>query len=332
MNLLDIKNLSLEVETPQGIVKAIDKASLQVKDGEIHGLMGESGSGKSLIAKAIIGVINPRWKLTADRFHWCGKDLLNLAPSKRRQIMRNEMAFVPQDASSSLDPTATIKSQLEEVFENQAAAKSADARTKHKQELIQLLHKVGIKDHDFCLSSYPGEISDDMCQKLVIAMALAKKPRLLIADEPCSKMEIIAQQSIFKLIQNFNSLHEMSILLVSHDIALLSNFATSLTVMYCGQTVESGNAKKIYEQPLHPYTHALVNTNITLNSNLKFKSPLPTLKGTIPTLQHLPIGCRLGPRCPDAQKACVKTPPTIQYSGQSVQCHFPITVKGDASQ
>ena len=325
MQLLDIRNLTIELETPNGIIRAVDKISLSLKEGEVHALVGESGSGKSLIAKAIVGVLNSRWRITADRMHWQGIDLMRLSPEKRRKLIGQEIAMIYQDPSSCLDPTAKIAEQIAESIPDKGLKGYFWQKNKQRNErAIALLHKVGIRDHSKVLSSYPHELSDGICQKVMIAMAIARSPKLLIADEPTTALESTTRAQVFRLLKSLNLLKNMSILMISHELEELSSWTHGLHVLYCGQMVEAGPTKILYKTPYHPYTSALLKSLPDYNKDLDHKHEIYALKGTIPTLQHLPIGCRLGPRCPQAQKDCVKTPKLNSQQEHSFACHFPL--------
>jgi cationic peptide transport system ATP-binding protein len=324
MNLLDIRNLSIELKTPSGNILAVDRVSLSIKEGEIRGLVGESGSGKSLLAQAIIGVLEDKWHVTADRFHWRGIDLLRLPIDERKQILCRDIALIFQEPMSCLDPTTTIGEQLNEVLDiKKLNGNFWQKRNQRKQAVIKLLHKVGIKKHSLCIKSYPHQLTEAICQRVMIAMALARKPILLIADEPTAAMESTNQSQIFRLLASLNQLKSMSILLISHDLENIIHWTHTITVMYSGQFVEAGTTEQIFTKPMHPYTKALVDSSPNANL-LPVKSRLLTLPGSIPMLNHLPIGCRLGPRCPRAQQECVSAPKVNSFHGHKVSCHFPL--------
>ncbi|MDN4504143.1 ATP-binding cassette domain-containing protein [Alteromonadaceae bacterium BrNp21-10] len=330
MLLLDIKNLTVEIDTSTGWVKALDKVSLHLKKGEISALVGESGSGKSLIVRTIVGAIPDRWRITADRMTWKGQDLLSMSAQQRRKIIRNEMSVVFQNANHSLDPTASLGQQLREsVPANQLEEVSFWQRKALRTDIIvKYLHKVGIKDHQQCMRAYPHQVPDDICQKVMLAMALVSKPELLIADDPTMGMEITSKVQILRLLTKLNQTQNLSILFIGHDLSAIANMATHMTVLYSGQTVESGKIGWLHKRPLHPYTKALLDSAPSFRKDLAPKSTLSSLDGTIPTLQHLPIGCRLGPRCPRAQKECVKTPKMRHISSHFYSCHFPLNRGG----
>ena len=326
MSLLDIKNLTLEIDSQSGWIKALDKINLVINEGQIHALVGESGSGKSIIVKAIVGAISDRWRITADRMTWRGQDLLTMSVRERRKIIRSDISVIFQNPKSSLDPIVPLGDQLKEVILATRLEKGmfwnrAKARKKYASEL---LHRVGIKDHEVYMRSLPHQIPNDVCQKFMIAMALASQPKLVIADDPTRGMEITDKSQILKLLSRVNKVRKLSILFVSHDLLAISSMADHMTVLYCGQTVESGRMSQLRKRALHPYTKALLESAPSFRTDLPPKSPLSSLGGTIPTFQHLPIGCRLGPRCPRARKECVKVPEVRRIHEHTSSCHFPL--------
>lgn len=326
MALLDIKNLTLEIETTNGWVKALDKINLSIEASEIRALVGESGSGKSLIVKSIVGALNEGWKLTADRLTWRDNDLLGMPKEERRRVTKDDIAVIFQNPVSSLDPTASLGEQLEETIPQHLVGRGWfwQKQQRRKQIVARQLHKVGIKNHDLCLSSYPHQIPDDVCQKFMIAMALVSEPKLLIADDPTMGMETSNKSQILKLLSRLNQTKGLSLLFVSHDLLAISSMSHTMTVLYCGQTVESGKVPNLRKRPLHPYTKALLDSAPSFSKDLLPKSNLSALEGTIPTLQHLPTGCRLGPRCPRAQKECVRIPSPRHIHDHQYSCHFPL--------
>jgi len=328
MNLLDIRNLSIQLLTQNNAILAVDRVSLTMKEGEVRGLVGESGSGKSLLAQAIMGVLDDKWQVDADRFHWRGNDLMRLPVEERKAIITKDVAMIFQEPMACLDPTTTIGEQLEEaVSGEQLSGYFWQRRQQRKLAAINLLHKVGIKNHTTCIKSYPHQLNEALCQRVMIAMALARRPLLLIADEPTAAMEATNQGQIFRLLASLNQLKNMSILLISHDLENVTHWTNTITVMYSGQFVEAGTTEHIFNQPFHPYTRALLDSSPKANMHIPVKSRLMTLPGSIPILQHLPIGCRLGPRCPKAQKECVTAPKVTNYHGHQVSCHY--SLKGN---
>ncbi len=325
MALLDIRNLTIEFITPDGLLRAIDRVNLKLSEGEIRGLVGESGSGKSLIAKAILGVTNHNWKISADRFYFNDVDLLKLTPKQRRKVISNNISMVFQEPQSCLDPSMKIGQQLIEAIPRRTFKGHWWQRLFwRKHRAIELLHRVGIKDHKEILKSYPFELTEGECQKVMIAIALANQPKLLIADEPTNAMEATTEAQIFRLLASMNQNMGTTILLISHDLQMVTRWTDRINVLYCGQTVEIADSEDLIKSPYHPYTQALIYAIPDFGKAMPHKSPLNTLPGVIPSLEHLPIGCRLGPRCPYAQKKCIQAPELIPIKDHSVACHFPL--------
>ncbi|SBS63178.1 peptide ABC transporter ATP-binding protein [Vibrio atlanticus] len=328
MPLLDIRHLTIEIETPQGMVKAVDRMSITLNEGEIRGLVGESGSGKSLVAKAIVGVCKENWKVSADRMRLGNIDLLQLTPKERRRVIARDIAMIFQEPSTCLDPSEKVGRQLIEAIPSRSFEGRWWQRFKwRKKQAIALLHKVGIKNHSHLMDSYSYELTDGECQKVMIAMAIAAKPKVLIADEPTNDLDPITQSQILRLLSRMNQLHNTTILLIGHDLTTITQWATRITVMYCGQSVESADTTKLLDVPKHPYTVALLKAMPDFNDWIPHKEKLQSLPGSIPPLQHLPIGCRLGPRCPYAQRQCVEIPYTKRIKTHKFNCHFPLNME-----
>ena len=302
MVLLDIRNLRIDIKTPNGLIRIVDNVSFTLNEGEICGLVGESGSGKSLIAKVICNAFKDSWIVTADRFRFNDVELLKLTPTQRRQIVGKEISMVFQDPLTCLDPSQKIGKQLIQnipgwTFKGHWWQRLFGWR---KRRAIELLHRVGIKEHKDIMRSYPHELTEGEGQKVMIAIAVANQPRLLIADEPANSVESITRVQIFKLLSSMNQNQGTSILLASNDINSISEWCDAFVVLYCGQNSESGPREAILENPHHPYTQALLHSIPDFTQPLPFKSQLGTLKGSVPLLEEMPLGCRLGPRCPFA--------------------------------
>ncbi len=259
MPLLDIRNLTIELDTPHGRVKALEKVSLTVNAGEIHGLVGESGSGRSLMARAILGIPGPNWTVTADRMMWDGRNLMEMNQAERRSLMGSDMSMIFQDPSGSFDPALTVGSQLIEAMPLNKQTPFWRRGKERRLTAQKWLHKVGVKEPRRVLASYAWELSEGECQKVMIAMALANRPKLLIADEPTASMEPSTQAQIFRLLTQLNQLQNVAILLISHELDTLSNWCNRLTVLYSGQVMESGPTAELLEQPYHPYTKAMLD-------------------------------------------------------------------------
>ena len=329
MVLLDIRNLRIDIKTSNGLIRIVDNVSFTLNEGEICGLVGESGSGKSLIAKVICNAFKDSWIVTADRFRFNDVELLKLTPTQRRQIVGKEISMVFQDPLTCLDPSQKIGKQLIQnipgwTFKGHWWQRLFGWR---KRRTIELLHRVGIKEHKDIMRSYPHELTEGEGQKVMIAIAVANQPRLLIADEPANSVESITRVQIFKLLSSMNQNQGTSILLASNDINSISEWCDAFVVLYCGQNSESGPREAILENPHHPYTQALLHSIPDFTQPLPFKSQLGTLKGSVPLLEEMPLGCRLGPRCPFAQKKCITKPPALRVKQHEFYCHFPINLR-----
>lgn len=325
MALLDIRNLTIELSTSQGWMSVVERVNLKLNEGELRGLVGESGSGKSLIAKAILGSTNDTWRMKADRFFFNGIDLLKLSEKKRQKLISEEISMIYQEPKSCLDPSMRIGKQIKLTIPNWTfKGKFWERLFWKKRRTIELLHKVGIKDHKEIMHAYPSEITEGECQKVMIAIALATQPKLLIADEPTNAMESTTEAQIFRLLTGLNKNSGMTILLISHDLQMLSKWSENINVIYCGQIVEMAESQDLITSPFHPYTQALIASTPDFGEPIPPKSLLPTLPGFIPPLEHLPVGCRLGPRCPYAQRKCIESPELKESKGRFVACHFPI--------
>ena len=328
MPLLDIRNLTIEFRTAEGWVKAVDRVSMTLNEGEIRGLVGESGSGKSVIAKAICGVTRDNWRVSADRMRFDDIDLLRLSPRQRRRLVGHNVSMIFQEPQSCLDPSERIGRQLVQNIPGWTYKGRWWQRFRwRRRRAIELLHRVVIKDHRDAMRSYPYELTDGECQKVMIAIALANQPRLLIADEPTNAMEPTTQAQIFRLLSRLNQNNNTTILLISHDLQMLSKWADRINVMYCGQTVETEPSEELIVTPHHPYTQALIRAIPDFGNAMPHKSRLNTLPGAIPLLEQLPMGCRLGPRCPYAQRECIVAPRLTGAKNHLYACHFPLNIE-----
>lgn len=329
MLLVDIRNLTIELKTEQGQFKLIDRFNLKMNRGDFNGLMGESGSGKSLIAKLILGLSHPNWVVSVDRFYFDGVDVLKLSPKQRAKKINSNIAMIPQEAKNYFDPTMKILKLMRSALSYRSFKGSFwQLFFWKKKRIIELLHRVGIKDHDEILHAYPDELSEGECQKIMIALSLAKNPKLLIADEPTNTLEITTATQIFRLLASLNQNSEMTILLISHDLNRILKWCNHVQILYCGDTVEDAQSKDLKRTIYHPYTQSLMTVNPNFFSNaLPHKSMLNTLIGTVPALDHFPIGCKLGPRCCYAQKECMEKPELMQVKTNLVACHFPLNVE-----
>ncbi|SDB05565.1 cationic peptide transport system ATP-binding protein [Pseudidiomarina indica] len=321
--ILDIRNLTIALESPEGPVKVLDGFNLQLAEGEIHTLVGESGSGKSLLAKAILGFIQPKWRITADRLWWRQQDLLAMTTSQRRAITSQDMAMIFQNPASYLDPYVRVGHQLEEVMMRRQSTRLFRRKREQREQLSQLLQQVEIDDIDAIYTSYPSQLSDGVAQKIGVAMALAHRPKFLVADEPTSAMGPYTRHQIYQQLARLNRDDGMSILLITQDLTSMMPQTERLSFIYCGQLMEVGPKDELLSRPRHPYTDAMCKMSF-LDQSYPAKTKLPTLPGAIPTSQNLPIGCRLGPRCPNAQRICVQRPELRMSNKRQFACHYPL--------
>lgn len=328
MPLIDIRNLTIKLRTPQGIIPLVERLNLKMNSGDFKGLVGESGSGKSLIAKMILGLNNSSQLVSVDRFYFDEIDVLKLSQKQRDKKINSQIAMIPQEAKKYFDPTMTIAKMMRLALSYKNFKGSIwQLLFWKKKRSIELLHRVGIKDHQTVLQAYPDELSEGECQKIMIALALAKKPKLLIADEPTNTMEATTATQIFRLLTSLNQNSEMTILLISHDLNRVLKWCDRVQVLYCGETAEEALTKSLRSVVYHPYTQSLMTSNPNFNNQLPHKSPLNALPGNIPALDNLPIGCKLGPRCAYAQKKCIEKPELTLIKNHLVACHFPLNIE-----
>ena len=328
MALLDIRNLNIEIKTPNGRIKIVDGINLSLNEGEIGGLVGESGSGKSLIAKVICNAVKENWIITADRFRFDDVELLKLNPNQRRKLVGKEISMIFQDPLSCLEPSRKVGKQIIQNIPNWTfKGKWWQWFGWKKHRAIELLHRVGIKDHHDIMSSYPSGLTEGEGQKVMIAIAVANQPRLLIADEPTNTLESTTALQVFRLLSSMNKNQGTTILLASNDIKSISEWCDQISVLYCGQNAESAPTEILLASPHHPYTQSLINAIPDFTQPLGFKTKLGTLEGTVPILEQMPIGCRLGPRCPFAQKKCIEKPNKTKIKQHEFSCHYPVNLR-----
>lgn len=326
MNLLHIENLCVDLNTESGPQSIIDRLSLRMAEGETLGIVGESGSGKSMLAMAIMGLLSKKMSMRADYFNLDGEDLMKLSEQDRQVYISSKAAIIFQDPKSSLNPCFSISSQLYETL----SAHSATNLLSRKNRALELLDAVGINQPEKILNLYPHQLSGGMNQRVAIAIALACKPRLLIADEPTTALDVTIQAQILDLLINLNKTENVGVILITHDFALLSENTDKIGVVYSGQLMEHAATKNILVSPKHPYTQALLNSIPQMGKRHSKGSRLFALSGQIPSIDALPVGCRLGPRCPKAEKQCVKPVKLISIPNHGkVRCH--LSAKADIS-
>lgn len=321
--LLEVRNLRTYFNTFQGTVKAVDNISFHINDGEILGIVGESGGGKSITGFSVIGLIDEPGEIKTGEIIFNGEDLLKKSEGQMNKIRGKEIAMIFQDPMTSLNPVYTIGQQMEEVL----LIHDNLTKSQRKEKCIKLLTDVGISNPENRLKSYPHQFSGGMRQRVVIAIALASNPRLIIADEPTTALDVTIQAQILRLMIDLVKEKECSLMLITHDLAVVSEMADRINVMYCGKIVESGITKDIINNCKHPYTRGLINSIPDLDRD---KNRLDTIQGIVPNMFELPKGCNFAPRCEYCQDICLETEPELNNIEEyhHVACHFPLR-KGD---
>jgi oligopeptide/dipeptide ABC transporter ATP-binding protein len=303
MPLLEIKNLQLDFVSHDGSARAVDGVSLALAAGETVCLVGESGCGKSVTAQSIARLVPaPPARYAAGEILLKGRDVLKMSEEELRTIRGGVVSYVFQDPSASLNPVFCVGAQIKESLKLHRPDKATDA------EVIRLLKLVGIPAPESRLKNYPFEMSGGMQQRVMIAMALASEPKLLVADEPTTALDVTIQAQILDLLRDLKQRLGMAILLITHNLGIVGDIADRVAVMYAGQIVELAPARELLQRPLHPYTKALMASVPKLSGGAE---RLTTIPGNVPRIGNFPAGCRFAPRCPIAKEECSKTAPEL---------------------
>ena len=325
MALIEIKNLSISLKTENGKIPICKNLDFSVNEGEIVGLIGTSGSGKSLVCKAIAGIHSRNLEISFDRYRFDNIDITGKTLHQRRQFLSERVAIMLQNGTRSLDPLITVREQMLENLPNTARPKKIWKRLFwKKREIDILLHKVGFKDTEAILNAYPHELSEAQCQKVNIAMALGRKPRLLIADDPISSMNALSQLQILRLIDGLNQNNHLSVVYVSNDLGSIARLLDRINMFYFGQIVEQGPTAQILKTPHHPFTKIMLDAIPDTGSASRQKSFFKVPGGDHPDFQHPPVGCPLGNRCPCADRECNVRPPITRIKNGFFCCHYPL--------
>lgn len=303
--LLEVKDLQTHFFTKSGVVKAVDGVSFDVKPGETLGIVGESGSGKSITAMSIMRLIpSPPGRIVNGEITFEGESLLHKSEKQMRKIRGNQISMIFQDPMTSLNPVLTIKKQMLETIQTHENMNRKEAL----ERAIELLDLVGIPDPHNRLKNYPHEFSGGMRQRVMIAMALACNPKLLIADEPTTALDVTIQAQILELLNKLQKELGMSIIMITHDLGVVAEVCDRVMVMYAGKPVEFTDAKTLFDQPKHPYTWGLLNSIPKIRSE---KQRLEAIEGLPPDLRALPEGCSFAPRCKHAMESCQTVDPSL---------------------
>ena len=318
-NILEVKDLLTTFRTERGLMKAVDGVSFQVKKGEILGVVGESGCGKSVTSQSIMRLYDEkRTARYSGEILLNGDNLLKKTEKEMREIRGRDVAMVFQDALSSLNPVIKIGEQIMEPLRIHQHMKQKEAR----ERALEMLRLVGIPAPEDRLEQYPHELSGGMRQRVMIAIALACQPKLLIADEPTTALDVTIQAQIMDLIVELNQSLSMGVILITHDLAVVAETCSRVVVMYLGQIVEEADVNDLFDNPMHPYTNGLIQSIPKLNGNRK--EHLYTIEGMVPLLNQIPKGCRFAPRCPYATELCRNKMPELEMISdtQKVRCFY----------
>lgn len=304
--MLKIKDLSVQFSIKdQGVLRAVDNVSLEIKPGEILGLVGESGCGKTVFSLSPLRLVRRPGRITSGTILWEGKNVLAMQAEELRKLRGEGIAMIFQNPQSSLNPVYSIGHQLKEVITLRKSLPKSEAA----EETVRLLNIVGIPDPERVMKQYPHQLSGGMCQRVMIAMALSCRPKLLIADEPTASLDVTIQDQIMDLLKDLKERFNMAILLVSHDLGVINEMCDSVAVMYLGRIVEIAPKAQLYRDPLHPYTQALLQSVPLTDPDAPRQGY--RLKGEVPSPMNIPSGCRFRTRCPKVFEPCDKIDPAL---------------------
>lgn len=315
--LLEINELKTHFYTERGRVTAVDGVSFHVEEGEILGIVGESGCGKSVTSQSILRLFDEkRLAEYGGEVNFKGKNLLELSNNEMDRIRGNDISMIFQDPLSSLNPVFTIGDQIAEsiILHQKVSKKEA------KEKALEMLKLTGIPAPEKRLNEYPHELSGGMRQRVMIAIALSCQPKLLIADEPTTALDVTIQAQILDLIERLNQELNMGVIFITHDLGVVAEICTRVAVMYLGQIVEEASVEDIFSRPMHPYTKGLMKSVPQIDGDRSEK--LHVIKGTVPALDNIPKGCRFRERCPFADELCVEKEPELREfdNGQKARC------------
>lgn len=312
--VLEMKDLEVELYSEKGPLPVIDKVNLSIKEGEIVGIVGESGCGKSMLASAIMNLLNSPAQIAAGTIFYEGQDMTTLSSKEFQKIRGNEISMIFQEPMTSLNPLMKVGKQIEEAIK----AHEKVSNTELKERAIAAIRDVGIPQPEKVYHDIPSRLSGGMRQRIMIAMALVCHPKLLICDEPTTALDVTIQAQILRLIKKLRDETNTAVIFISHDMGVIYQMVDRVVVMYAGQFVESAPCKKLFEKPLHPYTIGLQNAIPQIN---KQQSSLQDIPGSVPMLDNLPEGCLFAPRCPFAKSECfTKKVPLKHYDDHDVRC------------
>lgn len=304
--LLEVNDLEVAFETDEGRIQAADGVSFQIEEGEAFGLVGESGAGKSVTAMSLMQLIQtPPGEISAESVKFQGRDILEMSQQELRSIRGGEVSMIFQDPSTSLNPVHKVGKQIAEAVTLHSDATEEEGW----EEAVDMLERVGIPDPEERAHEYPHQFSGGMQQRAMIAMAIINRPSLLIADEPTTALDVTIEANILELIDDIQEDYGMSILLITHDLSVISEVCDRVGVMYAGEMVEVAPVKNVFDEPQHPYTEGLLNSIPTAHEKVEH---LATIEGQMPGAGNRPSGCRFRPRCPAAMPECADENPEMR--------------------
>ena len=316
--MLDVRGLTTQFETREGPLRAVDGVSLTVEGGQTVGLIGESGCGKSMLAYSLLRLVPPPGRIVSGEVFWKGRDMLRLPEDELRRIRGREIALVFQEPSAALNPVLSIGEQVAEPLRIHLRMGRRAAMAKAGE----LLHAVRIPDPIQRLRDYPHQMSGGMKQRVLIAMAIACSPDLLIADEPTTALDVTVQAQILELLARLKEEYHLSLILISHDLGVVAQNTDRLAVMYAGRIVEEATVRSIFREPKHPYTEGLLRSIPRPGSGAWAKRRLEAIEGTVPNLAKLPVGCSFSPRCPHRFEPCYSEAPSLEPLSDGTPEHF----------
>lgn len=312
--LLEVKNLKVEFPTRHGTLTALHDVSFRIQSGEILGVVGESGAGKSLTGAAIIGLLDPPGRLAGGEIHFNGRRIDHLSEERLRRIRGREIGAIFQDPLTSLNPLYTVGQQLIETIQTHLDLNHKQAR----ERAIELLESTGIPAARERIDHYPHQFSGGMRQRVVIALALAAEPKLIVADEPTTALDVSIQAQIIDLLKHLCNVHGTSVMLITHDMGVIAETADRVAVMYAGRIIEIGPVQEVIQRPLHPYTTGLMRSIPGLEPDVKRLEQIP---GAMPRLNAIPAGCAFNPRCKHVMERCHhERPELIAINDRYVAC------------
>jgi peptide/nickel transport system ATP-binding protein len=309
--LLQVENLRVEFPTRRGTLVAVDDISLHIDEGEVLGVVGESGAGKSLTGAAIIGLLEPPGRVAAGQIVFNGRRIDNLDYEQMRRLRGAQISMIFQDPLTSLNPLYSIGKQLTETIRTHLDVDERAARTR----AVELLNEVGIPAAERRLDQFPHQFSGGMRQRVVIALALAAKPRLIIADEPTTALDVSIQAQIIQLLKRLCREHGTAVMLITHDMGVIAETADRVAVMYAGRVVEIGPVQNVIKRAQHPYTHGLMGSIPVIRHDV---DELTQIDGTMPRLTNIPVGCAFNPRCPRVFEYCRVARPDLVDVGTTL--------------